>query len=325
VAEKFYLSQIQVRVMDRPTRDSAIAPHLALIGVQILFGTWPILGKIALRSMSTTNLMLCRLIGAAIVFAVIQRSLRPLWLMPKRDLLWLTLCSIVGVVGNQFIYLRGLSLTTVINTTLLSTTIPVFTLFVSILLGHDRLSLRRLAGISLAAGGVIYLVNPARADVSAHTTLGNLMVACSSLLYAVYIVISKDLFERYGALNVITWIFVVGSIVTIPAGVYSLGSAHVYTLGPTVWLTILFVILFPTVVAYYLNAWALTRVTPSTVAIYIYMQPLFAFGVAPFLLGEKWNWRTVVAAVFIFSGVALVTRRGRSRAVQDFTEHPDAI
>jgi len=311
--------------MDRPTRDSAIAPHLALIGVQILFGTWPILGKIALRSMSTTNLMLCRLIGAAIVFAVIQRSLRPLWLMPKRDLLWLTLCSIVGVVGNQFIYLRGLSLTTVINTTLLSTTIPVFTLFVSILLGHDRLSLRRLAGISLAAGGVIYLVNPARADVSAHTTLGNLMVACSSLLYAVYIVISKDLFERYGALNVITWIFVVGSIVTIPAGVYSLGSAHVYTLGPTVWLTILFVILFPTVVAYYLNAWALTRVTPSTVAIYIYMQPLFAFGVAPFLLGEKWNWRTVVAAVFIFSGVALVTRRGRSRAVQDFTEHPDAI
>jgi drug/metabolite transporter (DMT)-like permease len=275
--------------------------------------------------MSTTNLMLCRLIGAAIVFAVIQRSLRPLWLMPKRDLLWLTLCSIVGVVGNQFIYLRGLSLTTVINTTLLSTTIPVFTLFVSILLGHDRLSLRRLAGISLAAGGVIYLVNPARADVSAHTTLGNLMVACSSLLYAIYIVISKDLFERYGALNVITWIFVVGSIVTIPAGVYSLGSAHVYTLGPTVWLTILFVILFPTVVAYYLNAWALTRVTPSTVAIYIYMQPLFAFGVAPFLLGEKWNWRTVVAAVFIFSGVALVTRRGRSRAVQDFTEHPDAI
>ena len=311
--------------MDRPTRDSAIAPHLALIGVQILFGTWPILGKIALRSMSTTNLMLCRLIGAAIVFAVIQRSLRPLWLMPKRDLLWLTLCSLVGVVGNQFIYLRGLSLTTVINTTLLSTTIPVFTLFVSILLGHDRLSLRRLAGISLAAGGVIYLVNPARADVSAHTTLGNLMVACSSLLYAVYIVISKDLFERYGALNVITWIFLVGSIVTIPAGVYSLGSAHVYTLGPTVWLTILFVILFPTVVAYYLNAWALTRVTPSTVAIYIYMQPLFAFGVAPFLLGEKWNWRTVVAAVFIFSGVALVTRRGRSRAVQDFTEHPDAI
>jgi len=308
-----------------PRRDSAIAPHLALIGVQILFGTWPILGKIVLRSMSTTNLMLCRLIGAAIVLALIQRNLRPLWTMPKRDLGLLTVCSLVGLVANQFIYLKGLSLTTVINTTLLSTTIPVFTLFVSILFGHDRLSLRRLLGIALAASGVIYLVNPARADLSAHNTIGNLLVVSSSLLYATYIVISKALFERYGALNVITWIFVVGAIVTIPAGIYSLGSAQVHTLPPMIWLLVLFVILFPTVGAYYLNAWALTRVTPSTVAIYIYMQPLFAFGVAQLLLEEKLSWRTVIAAGLIFAGVAIVTRRGRSKAVQEISEHPDAL
>src|ERR1051325_5098237 len=79
-----------------------------------------------------------------------------------------------------------------------------------------RLSLRRVIGIALAASGVIYLINPNKADVSAHTTIGNLLVALSSLLYATYIVISKDVFERYGALNVITWIFLVGAIVTIP-------------------------------------------------------------------------------------------------------------
>ena len=307
------------------TKDSPLAPHLALITVQILFGTWPIFGKIVLRSMSTTNLMLCRLIGAAIVLALIQRKLRPLRSMPLPDLAWLTLCSIVGVVGNQFIYLTGLSFTTVINTTLLSTTIPVFTLFVSIVLGHDRLSLRRLVGIALAASGVVYLVNPFRADLSSHNMLGNLLVATSSLLYAIYIVISKDLFQRYGALNVITWIFVVGALITLPAGVYSFSSAQVHTLPAMVWLTIAFIVLFPTVGAYYLNAWALTRVTPSTVAIYIYMQPLFAFGVAPVLLGERWSWRTVLAAGLIFSGVAIVTRRGRSRAVREISEHPDAL
>jgi uncharacterized membrane protein len=188
----------------RASQDSRLAPHLALIAVQILFGTWPIFGKIVLRSMSTTNLMLCRLIGAAIVLALLQRHLRPLRSMPRRDLAWLTLCSIVGVVGNQFIYLKGLSLTTVINTTLLSTTIPAFTLLVSIILGHDHLSIRRVIGIALAASGVVYLINPFRADLSSHNMVGNLLVATSSLLYAIYIVISKDLFERYGALNVIT-------------------------------------------------------------------------------------------------------------------------
>jgi drug/metabolite transporter (DMT)-like permease len=245
--------------------------------------------------------------------------------MPRRDLAWLTLCSIVGVVGNQFIYLKGLSLTTVINTTLLSTTIPAFTLLVSILLGHDHLSVRRVIGIALAASGVIYLINPFRADLSSHNMVGNLLVATSSLLYAIYIVISKDLFERYGALNVITWIFVVGSIITIPAGFYFFSSAQLQALPTTVWLTIVFIVLFPTVGAYYLNAWALTKVTPSTVAIYIYMQPLFAFGVAPILLGEKWTWRTVIAAALIFSGVAIVTRRGRSQAVREISEHPDAL
>jgi drug/metabolite transporter (DMT)-like permease len=269
--------------------------------------------------------MMCRLIGAALVLALIQRSFRPLLDMPKKDIAWIGLCSMMGVVGNQFIYLTGLSLTTVINTTLLSTTIPVFTLFVSIVLGHDRLSLRRLLGIALAASGVIYLVNPNKADLSAHTTVGNILVALSSLLYATYIVVSKDIFERYGALNVITWVFLVGALVTVPFGVYLGIQSPVHTLPARVWLLIAFIILFPTVGAYYLNAWALTKVTPSTVAVYIYLQPLFAFGVAPLLLGEKWNSRTIVAAVLIFSGVGIVTRRGRSMAVREIREHPDAL
>src|SRR5258705_11140293 len=87
------------------------APHLALIAVQILFGTWPIFGKIVLRSMSSTSLVACRLTGAAFAFALLQRRLAPLLKMPKRDLGWPLLCSILGVVGNQFLYLKGLVLT----------------------------------------------------------------------------------------------------------------------------------------------------------------------------------------------------------------------
>ena len=77
--------------------------------------------------------------------------------------------------------------------------------------------------------------------------------------------------------------------------------------------------------AYYLNAWALTKVSPSTVAIYIYLQPLIAFGFAPLLLGERWNSRTHRRNLLIFAGVALVTNAGRSRAVREISEHPDAL
>lgn len=307
------------------TRRDKFGPHLALIAVQILFGTWPIFGKVVLRSMTTSSLVCCRLTGAALAFALLQRKLAPLFKMPAKDIGLLVLCSMLGIVGNQFLYVKGLSLTTVINITLLNTTIPVFALFVSILFGYDKWSLRRLTGIALAASGVIYLVNPARADLSAHTTAGNLLIVSNSLLYAIYIVISKTLFERYGALNVITWIFLVGSVVTIPVGIYSLQQENLGAISAGVWLLIFFIILFPTVGAYYLNAWALTKVPPSTVAIYIYLQPLIAFGFAPLLLGEQWNSRTIIAALLIFAGVAVVTKRGRSRAIREISEHPDAL
>jgi drug/metabolite transporter (DMT)-like permease len=292
-----------------PETDHGIGPHLALVAVQVLFGTWPIFGKIVLRSMSPSSLVACRLTGAAIAFALLQRKLTPLLRMPVKDIALLILCSMTGVVGNQFLFVKGLSLTTVINATLLTTTIPAFTLFVSILFGYDRLSPRRLIGITLAAGGVVYLVNPLRADLSAETTMGNLLIVSNSLLYAAYIVLSKDLFERYGALNVITWIFLVAAVVTIPVGIYSFQNENIGAIGIGVWLAIGFIILFPTVAAYYLNAWALTKTPPSTVAIYIYLQPLIAFGFAPLFLGEEWNSRTIIAAVLIFAGVALTVHR----------------
>jgi drug/metabolite transporter (DMT)-like permease len=91
-------------------------------------------------------------------------------------------------------------------------------------------------------------------------------------------------------------------------GIYSLQRENLGAISGSVWLAVAFIIIFPTVVAYYLNAWALTRVPPSLVAVYIYLQPLIAFGFAPLLLGEKWSGRTIVAAMLIFGGVALVTR-----------------
>lgn len=306
-------------------QQSSIGPHLALIAVQLLFGSWPIFGKFVLRSMSATSLVACRLTGAALAFALLQRRLTPLIKMPAKDLLLLIGCSLVGVVGNQLLYVKGLSLTIVINATLLSTTIPVFALFVSILFGYDRLSPRRLFGIALAAAGVIYLVNPARAELSLQTTAGNLLIVSSSFLYAVYIVISKGLFERYGALNVITWIFVVGMLITIPLTIYSLRQENIGAISAGVWIGLAAIILFPTVGAYYLNAWALTKVPPTTVAVYIYFQPLIAFGFAPLLLGEQLNSRTIIAGLLICAGVAVVTRRGRSQAVREISEHPDAL
>ncbi len=306
-------------------KDHAIAPHVALVAVQIMFGTWPIFGKVALRSMSSTSLVCFRIFGAALIFSMLQRRVGGLRQVPKRVLAWLFLSSLLGVALNQFIFVKGLSLTTAINATLFITTIPVFTLVASIALGYDKASLRHFLGIGLAAAGVIYLVDPWHADFSAQTTRGNLLLIASSLCYGAYIAVSRNLFRRYGALNVITWIFQLAALVALPVSIYqwSAGGSG----GPSIglMLAVAYIILVPTVGAYYLNSWAITRVSPSVVAVYIYLQPLLAFGLAPLILGESWNRRTILACALIFAGVAVVTIRSRSRAVEEITEHPDAM
>ncbi|HYE71766.1 MAG TPA: DMT family transporter, partial [Blastocatellia bacterium] len=300
------------------------APHLALIAVQLMFGTWPILGKIALKVLPSTGLVAFRVIGAALAFLFLQRLIKRAQKIRKSDYLRLALYALLGIVLNQLLFVKGLQMTTVINATLIGTTIPVFTLLVSIWLGYDRITLRKALGILLASAGVVYLLYPER-NFASDSAIGNLLIVLNAISYGAYLATSKDVLKRYGALTVITWLFIFGSVMMLPFGGWALSSVPLQDVSVSVWLVVLYIILIPTVCCYYLNAWALARVEPSTVAIYIYLQPLIAFALAPLILNEKWNPRTLVASALIFAGVAVVTWRTHSRALEDVSEHPDAL
>lgn len=226
----------------------------------------------------------------------------------------------LGLVLNQLLFTKGLSLTTAINATLLTTTIPISTLLVGVMLGTDRATLRRLSGIALAAGGVLYLIGPGRAQFSSSTRVGDLLIVSNSFCYGAYIAVSKDLMKRYNALSVITWIFIVGCVITVPAGAISLAHIPLAGISWRVWLAILYIIVLPTAGAYFLGGWALARVPPSTVAVYIYLQPLIAFAVAPIILGESLSIHTVIASILIFAGVLVVTRRRPKETAQEAVE-----
>ncbi|HEX7175484.1 MAG TPA: DMT family transporter [Pyrinomonadaceae bacterium] len=302
-------------------------PHLALVAVQLFFGTWPIVGKVGLRSLPSTGLVALRVGGAALALYVLRSIVGGVPIRRRRDFAHIFLYSLLGVVLNQFLFVKGLSLSTAVNATVLGTAIPVFALLVSVALGSERLTPRKAVGTLIAAAGVVWLVDPFRADFAGDKTLGNILLVANTLAYGAYIAISQDMFRRYGALTVITWVFVFGSILAVPLGGFYLAQVPLAELDLSVWLAIAYIILVPTVGAYYLNAWALARVAPSTVAAYIYLQPLIAFAIAPLVLGaeEFGGVRTLLAALLIFSGVALVTLAPASKASETLSEHPDAI
>ncbi|HEV2764923.1 MAG TPA: DMT family transporter, partial [Pyrinomonadaceae bacterium] len=273
-----------------------------------------------------TGLVAIRLAGAAVAFAFLKRLL-PHGAIRREDYPRLALYSLLGVFLNQLLFTKGLELSTAVNATLLGTAIPVFTLLVSILMGRERASGLSWLGLALAAGGVATLVNPFAADFSGQHALGNLLIVANTMAYGAYIAVSQDMMKRYGPLSVITYMFAFGSLYALPFGVPQLMEAPLAEVSWGVWLLVAYIVAVPTVGAYYLNAWALARVAPSTVAAYIYLQPLISFALAPLVLGEeeRWSWRTLASAALIFAGVAVVTRFTRSRAAEEVSERPEAL
>ena len=292
--------------------EKSLAPHIALLAVQVFFGSATVLGKFALLAFPPFALVGFRVGGAALAFYFLQRFRGNLALENRKDYLHFAIFALIGVTLNQLLFFKGLSLTTAVNTALIAVTIPIFTILISVIIGTDFLSRRKVFGIVLAAFGVIYLINPTRASFGSQTTQGDVLIVLNSLCYAIYVAISKPLISKYGALKSIAWLFMFASLINVPVGLVSLSAVDLSQISLSSWLFVAGLVIFPTILAYFWNAWALARVEPSIVAVYIYLQPLMGFLAAILFLGEHFSVRLLISAILVFAGVFLVTR-GRNR------------
>lgn len=294
-------------------KESGLAPHIALLAVQLFFGSAPVFGKFALQTFSPYTIVGFRVGGAALAFYFLQRFRGSISLDNRKDYFYFAIFALIGIVSNQLFYFKGLSLTTATNASLIAVMIPIFTIIISTIIGNDFLSVRKILGIIVAAFGVTILINPFKGDFSTTTLWGDLMILLNSLSYAFYVAVSKKFVNKYGALKSIAWLFIFGSIINVPLGFYFLQQMDLTQVSWFSWLMILCLMIFPTILAYFWNTWALSKVEPSVVVVYVYLQPLIGFFSAVIFLGEKLSFRPVISAMLIFIGVFLVTRQKSAR------------
>lgn len=294
------------------TSPSSLAPHLALLLVQMTFGSLPVIGKIVLKVIPSFAVVGFRVGITALALFLFQRFRGDLRLDERGDYWRFAVLSFFGVTLNQFLFVSGLALTKASNTSLLAVTIPIFALTVGSVFGVEKLRAVTIFGIIAAAAGVVLLIDPRQASFSSETTLGDVLIILNSFSYGIYVVFSKDVITRNGALKSIAWVFIFASLICVPVGAFSLSGVEIAAVSSVIWLLILYIALVATLLPYLLNAWALARVNPSVVAVYIYLQPVIGFFTAVVFLGEKVTLWTMFAAALIFSGVFLVTRKRRN-------------
>jgi drug/metabolite transporter (DMT)-like permease len=284
--------------------------HLALAGAQVGFALFPILGKLALGSIPPLLFAALRVGAAALLLEGIRR-LQGAEPIAASDRPKIFLYALLGVSFNQVLFIFGLFLTTAINTTILTTTIPVFTLAAAVLLGRERLTARPAVGLVLAGLGALALLNAQRFDWSSDAFRGDVLLLANCTSYSFYLVLSRPALARYRVVTFTAAVFRYGAVLIALLAIPEILRFHPGRVPALAWACLAGVVVFCTVIPYLLNSWALARTHASRVAFYVFLQPLISTVLAIAILGEALTAKTVVAALLIFAGLAVTLVKGR--------------
>lgn len=284
--------------------------HAALLLVNLLYGINFLVAKEVMPAYIGPSAFIfirvsCTLVLFATLFFAITRE-KIEW----RDLPRFILCALTGVTINQLLFYEGLNYTTPINAAVIFTSNPILTLLVSAVILKERLTPRKVTGILIGAIGAIALIILSRGGVSfdENTRLGNLFIIINALSYAVYLVVAKPLMKKYKPLTVITMNFFMGWFFVTPFGYGQFTQIQWDTFTPFVWGALVFTVIGVTFIAYLFSIFALKKLTPSQVSIYVYVQPVTAALLAILLGKDHFTPELIICSLLIFVGVFLVIK-----------------
>ncbi|SHL65009.1 DMT family transporter [Flavobacterium xanthum] len=291
--------------------------NLALIGatiVSIIYGvTFTIAKDVMPLYIDAYGFILLRVGGSVVLFWLI-------WLfMPKEKIAFndfprIIAAAFFGVAFNMLTFFKGLSLTSPISAAVIMVSTPMIVLTLSAIIMKERMQKRMVFGIILGLIGTAFLILYGKSIGSAtNAGLGNFLVLINAISYGFYLIIVKKLMDKYNAFTFVKWIYLFGFIMVLPFG-WSQFQAVEWNIVPMdICWKIGFVVIFSTFLTYLLNLLSMKELKPTTVAVFIYLQPLFATIFAISLGKDELSLVKIGSAVLIFVGVYLVTKK---RSVQ---------
>lgn len=287
-----------------------ILAHVAIFSANVIYGiNFTVAKEVIPEWMDPMALVICRILGASVLY----------WLLSyfylhekieKKDFRILFLGGIFGVAVNQMLFLEGLSLTTPINASIIMTANPILVLILTAIILKETITGQKILGIVLGAlGALLLILRSGEVSFTSDVFVGNILVFINALSYGVYLVIIKPMMKKYEPTTIIKWVFLFGFFTVIPFGTKSFLEVQWNIIPLPIYLAAGFVVFATTFLAYLFNIYGLKKLSPTTVSIYIYSQPVLASFVAIFAGKDSLNWIKIVSTLLVFIGVYLVSKK----------------
>ncbi|WP_333693278.1 DMT family transporter [Flavobacterium sp.] len=287
--------------------------HWALMAatlVSIIYGvTFTIAKDVMPKFIEPFGFIVLRVGGSVLLFWMVS-FFGPKEKIAKSDFPRIIAAAFFGVALNMLTFFKGLSYTSPIMGAVLMVTTPMIVLILSAIIMKERMLKRKVFGIILGLAGTVSLILYGKSMINApNEMLGNLLVFINAVSYGFYLIIVKKLMDKYNAFTFVKWIYSFGFLMVLPFGWGEFEAVN-WSLVPTeIYWKIGFVVVFSTFLTYLLNLVSMRELKPTTVAVFIYLQPLFATIFAISLGKDELSWVKIGSAILIFTGVYLVTQK----------------
>ncbi|MDA7730896.1 DMT family transporter [Flavobacteriaceae bacterium] len=255
--------------------------------------------------------ILLRVIGASILFWTVSLFIKT-EKIDKKDWPRIILCSFLGMVINMLAFFKGLELSTPVNSSVMITLSPIIVFIFSAILLKEKIESMKAFGIASGfVGALILVLYTAKTGVNApNIPVGNLLFIVNSFAYGLYLVLVKPLISKYNIITLLKWLFLLGVIMNFPVTISQFSEVEWTNLPlKEAIIPMAFVVIGTTFFTYLFNAYALTKLTASSVSSFIYLQPIVGIVFAISTKSDSLTLISVVGMILIFIGIYLVTKK----------------
>lgn len=300
------------------SRTQILNAHLALLLVNVLYGANHVLAKgVMPRYLDPNTFILLRVCGATLLFWLLL-SFQKRKPIVRKDYWRFGAAGLFGVAINQLFFFHGLNLSSAFNAGIIMALNPMMVVVLSAILMKEKLKFQGYFGIAIGALGAI-LLTISSGKLPGSSSVGDLYLLINAFSYALYLVLSKPLLQKYSPIQVITYVFSIGLLLLLlfPPTWTQLSATQFDLIPVQAWYKIMYVIVGVTFLTYLLTIFGLKYVSATISSAYIYTQPvmvaLFTFLFAYIGWADDFSntitGERILYMLLIFTGVYLVSLR----------------
>lgn len=287
--------------------------HLSMVCASIMWGAMSPIAKGILEEGYIDGLALSgiRIGGGTILFllaALLPKSITNDRQVEKKDFIKLFLASVIMISLNQGLYIIGIQYAAPIDTTVMCTMTPVFTLILAAIFIGQRLTPLKIFGVVLGLSGALMIAfSETDTSIASNPFLGNSLCILAQLCAAVYYVFFLKVINKYPPFTIMKWMFLFSGLTYVPCMLPFLEEVQWGSLSAiTIW-SLLYIIVFPTFIAYILIPVSQKVLKPTVISMYAYLQPVVSALLASIMGLAVFGWDRIMGTLMIFAGVALVS------------------